>query len=204
MALTMVHLLVADLWAQGHPQYLDCPGYYYGAISPDAIHVRDGNDKSHKNEIHLNNWGVLHRQDVVDYWRDHRTPFDVGYGVHVLTDAQWVPRYRERLPGLLPGGKLDIPRYYNDTFVTDFALRDQTPRIADILDMIERADTPTDHPLLTAHEFSAWRDILLEAYRGECPRHEPVRYITADYVREFVGDSIPLIDEVFAEAFGGD
>ena len=202
MALTMVHLLVADLWAQGHPQYLDSPGYYYGAISPDAIHVRDGGDKSHKNVIHLNNWGVLHRQDVVDYWRAHRSPFDVGYGVHVLTDAQWVPRYKERLPGLLPGGKLDIERYYNDTFVTDFALRDSSPRVAEMLEMIERADTPADHPLLTAYEFAGWREIILKAYRGECPRHDLVRYITASYVREFVRDSIPLIDAVFAEAFG--
>lgn len=201
MALTVVHLLVADLWAQGHPAYRDDPGYYYGAISPDAIHVRDGGDKSHKNEIHLNNWGTLHRQDVIDYWRDHRTPFDVGYGVHVLADAQWVPRYKQCLPGLMPGGKLDVERYYNDTFVTDFALLSQTPRIAAILDMIERADTPADHPLLTAHEFSAWRDIILKAYRGECPRHEPVKYVTVPYVRAFVTGSIALIDEVYAAAF---
>ena len=67
MALTMVHLLVADKWAKGHPEYLDSPEYYYGAVAPDAIHIRDGNDKSHKNEIHLNNWGTLHRQDVIDY-----------------------------------------------------------------------------------------------------------------------------------------
>lgn len=202
MALTMVHLLVADLWAKGHPQFLDSPGYYYGAVSPDAIHVRDGGDKSHKNEIHLNNWGVLHRQDVIDYWRDHGTPFDVGYGVHVLTDAQWVPRYKQRLPGLLPDGKLDIPRYYNDTFVTDFALLRQIPRLGQILDLLERAETPADHPLLTAHEFSAWRDMLLKAYRGECPRHEPVRYIDVPYVRAFADDSLALIDEVYGAAFG--
>jgi len=37
MVLPIVHLLVADLWAQGHPQYLDRPYFYFGAISPDAI-----------------------------------------------------------------------------------------------------------------------------------------------------------------------
>lgn len=202
MALTMVHLLVADLWAKGHPEYLDSPEYYYGAVSPDAIHVRDGDDKSHKNEIHLNNWGKLHRQDVVDYWRVRRAPFDVGYGVHVLTDAQWVPRYKRQLPGLLPEGKLNIHRYYNDTFVTDFALLHGIPRLGEVLDMLEKADTPADHPLLTAHEFSAWRDIILKAYRGECPRNEPVKYIDVPYVRAFADDSIALIDEVYGEAFG--
>ena len=56
MALQMVHLLTARLWALAHAEYRDCPEFYLGAISPDAIHIRDGNDKSHKNEIHLNNW----------------------------------------------------------------------------------------------------------------------------------------------------
>ena len=102
MALTMVHLLAADRWAQGRPAYRDCPEFYYGAISPDAVHVRDGYDKSHKNEIHLNNWCELHEDDVLNYWHRRFTPFDVGYGVHVLTDAQWVPRYKQCLPGLLP------------------------------------------------------------------------------------------------------
>ena len=202
MALTMVHLLVADMWAKGHPEYLDSPEYYYGAVAPDAIHVRDGNDKSHKNEIHLNNWGTLHRQDVVDYWRLRRAPFDIGYGVHVLTDAQWVPRYKRRLPGMMPGGKLDIPRYYNDTFVTDFALLHGNPRLGEVLDMLQSAEIPSDHPLLTAHEFTAWREIILKAYRGECPRHDPVRFVTVPYALEFARDSIALIDEVYAEAFG--
>ena len=71
MALTMVHLLVAARWAEGYPTYADCPEFYLGAISPDAIHIRDKDDKSHKNEIHLNNWVNPHPEDVIDYWHDH-------------------------------------------------------------------------------------------------------------------------------------
>ena len=204
MAYMMVHLLVADLWAKGHPEYLDSPEYYYGAVAPDAIHIRDGNDKSHKNEIHLNNWGKLHRQDVVDYWRVRRAPFDVGYGVHVLTDAQWVPRYEERLRGLFkPDGKLDIDLYFLENITTDFALLHGIPRLGELLALLERAEIPSDHPLLTAHEFSAWREKILRAYRAECPQHEPVRFIDVDYVLDFVTDSIALIDEVYAEAMRG-
>ena len=108
MALTMVHLLVAERWAEAHPAYYEDSGFYLGAISPDAIHIRDGDDKSHKNEIHLNNWMSPHPEDVAAYWQEHRSPFDVGYGVHVLTDGQWVPRFRQRLPGMiLPSGLLD-------------------------------------------------------------------------------------------------
>ena len=65
MALTMVHLLVADLWARSHPEYLENPEYYYGAVSPDAMHIRFHGDKSRKDEFHLYNWRALHREPVV-------------------------------------------------------------------------------------------------------------------------------------------
>ena len=201
MALTMVHLLAADRWAEAHGQYANSPEFYLGVISPDAIHVRDHDDKSHKDEIHLHNWRSPHTDEVAAYWRERRAPFDVGYGVHVLTDCQWVPRYMARLPGLfLPNGKLNVDQYYDDTFVTDFKLYRENPRLEEILQMIGRAEAPADHPLLTKAEFDAWRELMLEAYRGECPRQAPVRFIDADYVLAFVKDSTALIDRVYSEA----
>ena len=198
MALTMVHLVVADLWAQKHPEFLESPEFYYGAISPDAVHVRDGGDKSHKNEIHLNNWVSPHPDDVIRYWMAHSTPFDIGYGVHVLADGQWVPRYKEKLPGILrPNGLLNTDIYYNDTFVTDFRLLAMRPRLRQILDMVAVARTPREHPLLEDYMFIKWRADLLEAYRGECPRHDPIRFIDDVYVNAFVKDAIPLIEKTY-------
>ena len=202
MALTMVHLLVAERWARGHAQYADCPEFYLGVISPDAIHIRDKNDKSHKNEIHLNNWVSPHPEDVMAYWRKRHAPFDVGYGVHVLTDGQWVPRFRQQLPGIiLPNGLLDTGIYYNDTFVTDFQLYRETKNMESILRAIEMADVPEDHPLLTRYELDEWRKVILQTYRGKCPKHDPVRFIDENYVRAFVEDSIELIDKVYEEGF---
>ena len=201
MALTMVHLLVADLWARRHPEYLDSPEYYLGAVSPDAMHIRFHDDKSRKDEFHLYNWQRLHREPVVAYWRERHAPFDVGFGVHVLTDCQWVPRYRDTFPGLfLPSGKLNIPQYYNDTFVTDFALYHGIPRLQRVLEMLEIAQAPEDHPLLTATEFDEWRRMILEMYRGECPRHDPVRFITTQYVHDFAADSLALIEDIHQES----
>ena len=200
MALTMVHLLAADRWAAGHEQYARSPEFFLGVISPDAIHVRDHDDKSHKDEIHLHNWQSPHPDEVAAYWRERRAPFDVGYGVHVLTDGQWVPRYKALLPGLfLPNGKLDVNQYYDDTFATDFRLYRENPRLEEILRLIGRAEAPADHPLLTKAEFDEWRELMLKAYRGECPRHAPVRFIDEEYVRAFVADSTALIDRVYAE-----
>ena len=198
MALTMVHLAVADLWAERHPEYGESPEFFYGAISPDAVHVRDGSDKSHKNEVHLNNWISPHPDDVIRYWLERSQPFDIGYGVHVLADSQWVPRYKQTLPGiLLPNGLLNTDIYYNDTFVTDFRLLATRPRLQAILALLENAQTPRDHPLLEGYMFSQWRKDLLEAYRGECPRHEPVRFIGEAYVDAFISDSIPLIEDTY-------
>lgn len=204
MALTMVHLLAADLWAHGHAEYLDSPEFYLGAVSPDAIHIRDRSDKSHKDEIHLYNWRSLHRRPLEAYWRDHHAPFDIGYGIHVLTDCQWVARYVQRLPGIMrPNGLLNTDIYYNDTFVTDFALYHSMARLRDILEMLPRAAVPGDHPLLTQYEFTQWRALIMDAYHGECPKHDPVRFIDIPYVEAFVRDSIHLMDEVYREIFPG-
>lgn len=201
MALTMVHLLVASRWSEKYPAYADCPEFYLGAISPDAIHIRDKDDKSHKNEIHLNNWMSPHPEDVIDYWQDHATPFDIGYGVHVLTDAQWVPRFRQRLPGMiLPNGMLNTDIYYNDTFVTDFELYRREPGARQIFRWLTCAKAPDDHPLLTHYELDQWRKVILDTYCGACPKHDPVRFIDVDYVLNFVKDCVALIDQTYEEA----
>ena len=203
MALLMVHLLVAELWAQDHPQYLNSPEFYLGVISPDAVHVRDHNDKSHKDEIHLYNWRTLHREPVEAYWRQRSAPFDIGYGVHVLTDCQWVARYMERLPEIIkPDGLLNVDIYYNDTFATDFELYRNLPRLQTIIDMLPKAVVPDDHPKLGYREFSEGRRLMVEAYHGACPAKEPVRFITRDYVEAFARDAVPLIEVIYGDVFG--
>lgn len=197
MALQMVHLLVAQKWAQAHAEYRNNPEFYLGAISPDAIHIRDGNDKSRKDEFHLYNWMQPNVENVIAYWREHHTPFDVGFGVHVLTDAQWVPRYRSRIPQLVyPDGKIDIQTYYNDTYVTDFELYRECGG-AELFNLVERGEAPADHPLLTREEFAQWQRDMLDCYRGECPKRDPVKYINRAYIEDFVNDAQSLIDEVF-------
>lgn len=199
MALQMVHLLIARQWAQAHKEYRDCPEFYLGAISPDAIHIRDGNDKSRKDEFHLYNWKEPHVKNVIEYWREHHSPFDIGFGIHVLTDAQWVPRYRSRVPQLVyPDGKIDTATYYNDTYVTDFELyRDCGGK--EIFDLIELGEAPEDHPLLTREEFSQWKADMLECYRGECPKNDPVKYLDRAYIEDFAKDAQALLNEVYAE-----
>lgn len=194
MALPMVHLLAAWAWAQDKPELRDNPDYYLGTISPDAIHVRDGDDKSHKNEIHLNNWRYPNPDCVLEYWLEHSTPFDIGYGIHVLLDGQWAVEFRRRFPEmLLPNGKPDPEIYYTDTCVTDFALYAECELTPFFLDMIAKGKAPEDHPLLRLHEFEGWRKDTFAFYQRPCPKQGEVRFINRAYVDEFLKDCTRLM-----------
>lgn len=196
MALLMVHLRVAQAWAARHSEYATNPDFYLGAISPDAIHIRDGNDKSHKDEIHLFNWREPHPENVLAYWRERSSPFDVGYGLHVLTDAQWVPRFRARFPQLLDAeGKLNTDVYYNDNYVTDFQLYADGGE--ELLKIAARGVAPEDHPLLTKAEFDQWRALVETLYGGPCPKDGPVQCFDRTYAEAFIEESQPMLDDVW-------
>ena len=202
MALPIVHLLAAQSWAKDKPALAQCPEFYLGAISPDGIHIRDGKDKSRKNEIHLGNWGALHPERVYEYWTEHFSPFDIGYGIHVLTDAFWGPMLRRQLPELLsPEGRVRTDIYYSDTQRTDFDLLAHVAEAADILDLIARAEVPQAHPLLTKEELGAWRATVLEYYRRPCPVNAPAVYVTEAYVQEFLRQARPFLCDITRRFF---
>ena len=215
MALVMVHLLVAREWAALHPEYLDSPEYYFGAIAPDAIHVRDGNDKSRKNAIHYSNWSGSRPEFMKEYWLNHKTPFDVGYAIHCLTDGIWVDGYRSTFPGLLtPEGRTIAPLYYNDVYATERELFRATPQTPQLLRMIAGAQTPDTHPQLLAEELNQWRAHVLSEYDIDQPAIGAWRYksyremglpepndgdpvhITPQYIHRFMRETAAKIDQI--------
>ena len=125
----------------------------------------------------------------------------MGYGLPVRRVCQRVPRYREPLPGMIKGdGRLDVAVYYRDTWVTDFRLYQGIERLRGIVDMIETARVPEDHPLLTHYELDEWRKVTVAAYRGECPRAGEPEFVTEDYVKAFVADAPELIERTWERA----
>ena len=203
MALSMVHLLLARSWARGHEAYLECPEFYLGAISPDAMHVRFHDDKSRKDEFHLGNWGSVHVGRVHEYWRDHFTPFDVGYGIHALTDGYWVPSVKRDFPAMVdPALDALIPAlYYNDVRQTDFRLYAESPERPRIFALLRAAVPPWDHPMLTAAELSEWRDDQFSFYEGPCPHDAPVRHVDVAYVERFIDRMVPEFDRIMRRYF---
>lgn len=204
MALPMVHLLAARIWAQDKPELRENPDYYLGAISPDAIHIRDGDDKSHKNEVHLDNWRYPHPERVLEYWQERRAPFDIGYGIHVLLDGQWAVNFRSRFPEmLLPDGRPDTRIYYNDTVITDFALHRESPHTSFFWEMLKNGVAPADHPQLRLHEFEGWRRDTLAFYDRPCPMNGPVRFINQNYIQSFLQDCQEMMTSTYRMLWGG-
>ena len=198
MALPMVHLLAAWAWAQDKPELKNNPDFYLGTLSPDAIHIRDGNDKSRKNEIHLNNWRRPDPDSVLRYWMEHFTPFDIGYGIHVLLDAQWATSFRARFPEMmLPSGKPDTDIYYNDTVSTDFELFATHPLRPMLMELVMKGTSPKDHPLLTYDEFEGWKRATEKFYDRPCPMNRPVRFITRSYVEGFLDECLDLMTTTY-------
>jgi len=195
VALSMVHLLCAHRWAQGKSEYEDCGEFYLGAISPDAVHVRDHDDKSNKNFVHLNNWLSPDFESVQAYLQKHHSSFDAGYALHVLTDCQWVPIYRAECPDLFAeDGKLNIPLYYHDTYVADFELLRRHEALKKILRLIKNADAPENHPLLQREHFLSWRDGIIDQYEKNCPFDGEARAVTVEFIESFVDRAMPVIE----------
>ncbi len=196
MALPMVHILVAERWAGNHPEYMNDAEFYLGAISPDAIHIRDHDDKSHKNYVHLDNWTALHPEKVIAYWEKRHAPFDVGYGLHVLTDALWVRARVEKLPELNdPHGGLNKELYYRDTFLTDFELYREGGNA--LFAILAKAMPPKDHPMLTFDEFSQWQREVMKMYNGPCPKQGRAEYITPAYAHRFVEECQQELNAIY-------
>lgn len=198
MALLMVHLLAVQRWAESHAEFKYSPDFYLGAISPDAIHIRDKDDKSRKNEIHLNNWTVAHPDEVIEYWKVHNTPFDIGYGLHVLTDCQWVQSRNIYFPHLiLPDGRLNTKVYYADTCSTDYRIYHRDDNSRWLFEMVEKGKAPADHPLLTEYELSQWQVEKVEEYRQSNGNLPPATYFDVAYVEKFVVECQALLEETY-------
>lgn len=198
MALLMVHLLAAQRWAEAHAEYRNCPDFYLGAISPDAIHIRDKDDKSRKNMIHLNNWTTPHPDEVIAYWKEHHTPFDIGYGIHVLTDCQWVEGRNRCFPHLVqPDGRLNTTVYYRDTCSTDYRLYHRDDNGRWLFEMVEKGVAPNDHPLLTEYELSQWQVEKVREYRESDGNLPLATYFDVAYVEKFAEECQPLLEETF-------
>ena len=104
MPLPMVHLVVANRLVDSM-EIGDPAGFFLGAISPDAVHMRANFTREHKAISHLST-GTDKAQwftNAVAFTKEGISAADafaIGYGIHLMTDAVWretlYPEYKLR------------------------------------------------------------------------------------------------------------
>lgn len=170
MPYQMIHLQIADALAQNHPMLLNNPEFFLGTISPDAIHARRSNTTTvEKYGTHLKPAGPDGLKEVTAYWAEQgRSPFHIGYGMHVMTDRLWTRFYPSAFPNIMRaegGTRVDI--YRPDVEWIDWTIYKRSPGAKRLLDLLRAAVPPARHPYLTSDEISRWRDDVIEWYEGE-------------------------------------
>ena len=198
MALPMVHLATAYEWSKKYNKAVfNSPEFYLGAISPDAIHSRPNADKDDKRKTHFytnNKTGDV--QNTVDFIKNHKDPFSVGYAIHVLTDSIWVRYYVDNFPGLFDENGKTIPSlYYNDTDQVDYMLYEKLPYRQFMFDMMEKSTSPNLDDLLTSEEIEAWKQRTLHWFENDCPHTDPIKHLTYEKICYFINIAPAMLEE---------
>lgn len=196
MAFPMAHLICAYEWARQRAFLASCPEYYLGAISPDAIHMRAHSDRAMKCAVHLGIWQSDSPKSVLDYWEKRRAPFDIGYGIHILTDWAWVHYYRARFSRELvdENDRVRPEIYYPDCDRADYLIFLNDGRLSRTLPLLRAAVPCADHPYLSADEIARWRERCLNIYNQGLDISRPARVITQEVVENFLGEAAALVD----------
>lgn len=195
MPLPMIHLAVAREYAIENIILLDCPEYYLGSISPDAIHMRVNIQKNDKEITHLFAEGDLWRANVIEFIRKNKfkTNYDfiLGYGIHILTDIIWSETLYKKFELEYkkdPAPVQDIRwAYYNDTDKLDFKLYEELEWRQKVWELLKRAKAIGIEGILNSDEIDAWKNRTLHWFdKGESQHKNPIKYINLEDVIEFI------------------
>lgn len=202
MPYQMIHLLIADAFAKNHPTLVNSPDFFLGTISPDAIHARlSDTTVSEKYGTHLKPTGPDGLKEVTAYWMEQgRSPFHIGYGLHVLTDRLWTRHFPSAFPAVMRaegGTKTEI--YRPDVEWIDWTIYKRSPGARRLLALLRAAVPPAKHPYLTPGEISRWRDGVLEWYEGEKILSEGLpKVITVEGMAAFMAEAAEKLGVLLA------
>lgn len=165
MAFAAVHWLVA-LEAARAAGYDAGGAYWLGAVAPDAVHMREGirTKSPEKRQSHLTSLAEEEALAAL-FAAGGRTPFTLGYAIHLLSDRQWVDFYPQAFPGLMKeDGHTNPAVYVPDARWMDEMLWFRWLRYTVIPEQIEAAKA---HPIalppgLTPAEYEGWGNRMME------------------------------------------
>ena len=202
MPLPMVHLGVAkNLLDKIKVDNISI--YYLGAISPDAVHMRENSKREDKNISHLHNtdikiWKENAKDLILNNSLKKNIDFYFGYGIHVLTDICW----NETIYSIF-GVRYDADKtpvqdkmwaYYNDTDKLDFELYEKYEYRPELWDYLLKSKAVGIDGLVSADEVGAWNNRTLHWFdSGESQHKNPIKYIFYDDLLNFMSETATKI-----------
>lgn len=200
MPYQMMHLLIAKAFAADKPRLREDAAFYLGVITPDAIHMRTGTVGAvEKYGTHLKPTGSNGLREVTAYWMEQtRTPFHIGYGVHVITDRLWTRYYPTAFPALMRlDGSTNTEIYRPDAEWVDRALQRQSPDSDRLVGKLRCATPPASHPLLTTDEMDRWRMHVISEYTAyQTPSMDKPKVMTMDRIETFMTFAVSQLNDL--------
>jgi len=176
--------------------------FYLGAISPDAVHLRE-NYRESKNISHLrDNWRnyKLILDNAKDFILDNSShehrDFYMGYGIHIMTDVYWqkyidaiefdILYNRDQNP--VHPDRLDA--YYKESDILDIRLFKEYEHKTTILNYFIKARPIGIDGLVSAEEVWSLYNKNLERFERRKDEYvSQMRYIVYDEVLSFIDDT---------------
>lgn len=191
MPLPMVHLCVAERLVNPF-KIKDKSSFYLGAIAPDSVHMRENFKREQKKISHINTQDKSMWEDnTLDFIRNNKDEFYLGYGIHILTDIIWNKTIFEdfKLKYFQDTSPIQdqTMAYYNDTDKLDFELYEKFPRRKQIWEYLANSHGIDIDSILSSTEINAWTARTLNWYcSGESQHKNPIKYITYNDLISFV------------------
>ena len=208
MALPMVHLAVAHEVAKRRTDIASDGAYYLGAISPDAVHMRENYERQYKATSHF----TLNKSREADFkaWiSDALASYDVtchdsfslGYVIHVLTDVLWTRGEGGRIFDAYAQDPAPLQKqmeaYYNDTDVVDLLLYYKESWRKQVFLALDHASATAFGELVTAEECEAWRMRTIRWYeQHNLSAYYPLRYTTFERIKAFIQEAADEIVKI--------
>lgn len=93
MPLPMVHFCTARECVHDISTLIDCPEFYLGSISPDAIHMRPGADKFSKRITHFHADSGQWINNVLKFLKQNKDKFNYSFLlviIHLTLKSIWI------------------------------------------------------------------------------------------------------------------
>lgn len=221
MAFQMIHMEVAYRLLK-HWKWVGYPAeFMVGSVTPDSVHMRDDFRTEMKVRSHLfedcGPWGDTQDyehwlENIRAFWeqcgkkcRDEKTKcYAAAICVHCLTDYCndlyiWRHFQKQNIPPMSPGEFKES--FYVEARGIDLWLYQNSEHTKEIVPLLEQGECMELGGFLDAKDIKKTKEHLLgEQYDKPLERTEGYRYLSEDFLGEFLDNTVQMVECFFEES----